>query len=165
MPAKKTVDVELTEEQQLEELRQQISEFCLIKDRMDALDNMLDARKKRIRLLMEDIGIAKVDADAGSAAFTERRSFKVADPARLVQMFDVVVLAANCKVTADLYDAAKAEGVAIDEAVTVGLSPNLSVSRARSKAARERRSQYIAESKSQAEKRINALRTTLRRKS
>ena len=152
---------EKTEESQLIELRQQIDEYCLIKDRMDALDKMLSPRKKRIRLLMEDLGLSKAEAGSGGAAFTERRSFSVVDAGRLVELFDPHQLAANVRITADVYDAAKAENIEIDEAVRVGLSPSLSVSRARNKKARELRNQYIAESRDQAEKRIAALRKTM----
>jgi len=142
------------------ELRQNITEHCLIKDRIDALEKMLDVRKKRIHILMEDIGLSKVDAEAGSAAFTERRSFTVVDPSRLAKLFDRETLAANVRITADVYDAAIGAKIKIDKAVRVGLSPSLSVTRARSKQAREQRKQYIAESKAQAEKRIATLRKT-----
>lgn len=151
-----------SEETLLDELRQQIDEFCLIKDRMDALENLLEPRKKRIRLLMEDLGLSRAEADGGNSSFTERRSFEIVDAERLSELFDAHTLAANVKITADVYDAAKAEGIKIDEAVRVGRNPSLSVSRARSKQAKERRKQYIAESREQAEKRIDALRKKMR---
>jgi len=98
----------------------------------------------------------QVDRDCNGAAFTRRRSFKVHDRDRLAELMPPKQLAALVKVTADVYDAAEREGLPLDEAVTVGLSESLTVSRARTKAAGERRKQYIEESKRQAEQRIQA---------
>ena len=144
------------------EIMQLIGECAVLKDRQDALEEMTKQRKDRILVLMRAEGASKIKAPAGEAAFTARRSFKVHDPKRLAKMMTKVQLASLVKITADVYDACVAEEKPIDEAVTVGKSESLSVSRSRTKVAKERRVQHIAESKRQAEKRITAFRKQLR---
>lgn len=145
-----------------EELEEQVREYAVIKDRMDALDEMLKQRKQRILLLMSETGLSRFDGGAGTAAFTRRRSFKVYDAERLVGLMTPRQLAENVRITADVYDACEAEDIPINEAVKVGRSENLTVSRSRTKAAKERRKQYIEESRRQAEQRINSIRAQLR---
>lgn len=138
------------------ELQHLLTEHSVLKDRRDAIDEMITVRKERILMLMSEAGMGKFKCDDGEAAFTRRRSFKVHDRDRLSELMPPKQLAALVKITADVYDAAEREGLPLDEAVTVGLSESLTVSRARTKAAGERRKQYIEESKRQAEQRIQA---------
>jgi len=144
------------------ELTDLLHEHAVIKDRIDALAEMATVRKNRILMIMNELGVGRHECAAGHASFTRRRSFKVHDPARLSELMTKTQLASNCKITADVYDACVAEEVAIDEAVTVGRSESLSVSRATTKDAKKRREGYINESKRQAEERISALRAQLR---
>jgi hypothetical protein len=67
-------------------------------------------------------------------------------------------LASLAKITADVYDAAKAEQMPIDEAVVVGHDESMTVARSRTKAEKDRRKSHIEESKRQAEQRIAVLR-------
>jgi len=145
-----------------EDLDQLINEYAIIKDRRDALDEMLEVRKDRILLVMSEIGARKHKCDAGATSFTRRRSFKVHDIDKLAKLLPKRQLAALAKMTADTYDAAKAEGIPLDEAVTVGQSESLTVSRAKTKEANKRRATYIDESRKQAEARIEAIRKQLR---
>lgn len=144
------------------EIRGLVAEYAVIKDRIDALEEMLAQRKDRILVLMREKGSSKITAPAGSVSFTSRRSFKVHDARKLSSLMSKTQLASLVKITADVYDACVKEHVAIDEAVTVGRSESLTVSRARTKVAKERRAQHIAESKKQAEQRINAFRKQLK---
>jgi hypothetical protein len=145
-----------------DELDQLIQEYAVIKDRRDALDDMLDVRKERILLVMSETGARKHKCGAGATSFTKRRSFKVHDAKKLASLLPKTQLAALARVTADVYDAAVAEGIKIDKAVTVGQSESLTVKRASTKEANERRSKYINESRKQAEQRIEAIRKQLR---
>jgi len=153
---KKAVAVE-TDEAKLERL---IQEHSVIKDRIDALEEMKSSVKSQILLLMRDKGLSRFKSVAGDAAFQVRRSFSVIDVRRLSEMFSPVQLASLVNITADVYDAALAEDKPLDEAITVGRSEGLSVSRARGKAATEMRKQHIEESKRQAQARIMTLRET-----
>lgn len=148
-------DVEADKRKELDDL---LYEHSVIADRMDALEEMKSARRNRILLLMRDLGSTKFEGEAGQAAFTTRRSFTVRSAEKLAELMTPLQLAALASITADVYDAAKAEKVAIDDAVTVGQSESLTVSRARTKAETDRRKQHIAESKRQAEQRIAELR-------
>lgn len=138
------------------ELERLLTEHAVLKDRRDAIDEMLEVRKGRINMLMSEVGLGKYKSDAGEASFSRRRSFKVKDRDRLAELMTPRQLAALARVTADVYDAAEREGIPLDEAVTVGHSESLTISRARTKTAREARKHYIEESKKQAEQRIEA---------
>ena len=136
------------------ELERLLTEHAVLKDRRDAIDDMIEVRKDRILLLMSEAGLGRYKNDAGEASFTRRRTFKIHDQARLVELMSPAQLASLARVTADVYDAAAREGIPLDEAVTVGISESLTVARARTKAANDIRKQYIEESKRQAEQRI-----------
>jgi len=144
------------------ELDQLINEYAIIKDRRDALDDMLEARKDRILMVMSEAGARKHKCAAGATSFTRRRSFLIHDIDKLTKLLPKRQLAALARMTADTYDAAKAEGIPLDEAVTVGQSESLTVSRAKTKEANKRRMAYIEESRKQAEARIEAIREQLR---
>jgi len=142
---------------------QLISEYALIKDRIDALEEMLSVRKNRLLVLLRAEGSSGYTAVSGSAKFQVRRSFKVTDHGCLAKLMTKSQLAMLAKVTADVYDAYVQEGKQdkIEEAVMVGRSESLSISRARTKVEKERRSKHIEESKRQAEQRIKKLREQL----
>lgn len=140
------------------EIRDLLYEHSVITDRMDALEEMKQVRRDRLLILVRQLGLSRVEGDAGDVAFQSRRSFKVTSVERLAAMMTPLQLASLVHITADVYDAAKAEGKPIDEAVVVGQSETMTVSRSRTKAEKERRRQHIDESKRQAEQRIAALR-------
>lgn len=150
------------DDERVGELEQQIQEHAVITDRIDALEDMKGQRKSRILLLMRDLGVSGHSCQGGSATFTTRRSFKVHDHERLAELMSPVQLASLAKVTADVYDAL-AESMELDEAVTVGRSESLTVSRARTKVAKERRKGHIEESKRQAEQRIADIRSEFKK--
>lgn len=153
---KKPVAAAATPDAQELELQRLLTEHAVLKDRRDAIDEMIEVRKERILLLMSESGMSRVKNDAGEASFMRRRSFKVHDKDRLAELMSPRQLAALVRVTADVYDAAEREGIPLDEAVTVGQSESLTISRSRTKAANEARKHYIEESKRQAEQRIEA---------
>jgi hypothetical protein len=158
--AKKRVSaaVSVTETASRKELADLLYEHSVIADRMDALEEMKQVRRDRILALMRDLGLSKFEGDAGDISFTAPRSFRVTDAERLAALMSPLQLAALAKITADVYDAATAEGLAIDEAVKVGHSTTMTVSRSRTKTEKDRRRQHIEESKRQAEQRIAVLR-------
>jgi hypothetical protein len=138
------------------ELSRLLTEHSVLKDRRDAIDEMIDVRKERILMLMSESGMGRYKSANGEASFTCRRSFRVHDRDRLAELMSPKQLASLVRITADVYDAADREGVPLDEAVTVGQSESLTISRARTKDAQELRKKYIEESKRQAEQRIQA---------
>jgi hypothetical protein len=156
--ARPALDEDAKEAAARKELADLLYEHSVIADRMDALEEMKKVRRDRILLLMRDLGLSKFEGDAGDISFQSRRSFRVRDHERLAQLMSPLQLAALASITADVYDAAVAEKVPIDEAVVVGQSESMTVSRARTKAEKDRRKQHIEESKRQAEQRIAALR-------
>jgi hypothetical protein len=143
-------------EQRNEEIERLLAEYSSLKDSRDAIDSMLEVRKERLLMLMSETGLGRYAGQSAVASFTRRRSFKVHDSNRLSELLSVGQLAALAKVTADVYDACEREGVAIDEAVTVGHGESLTVARSRTKEEKERRKAHIEESKRQAEKRIQS---------
>lgn len=155
MGAKKRATV-TTDQQREEEIERLLTEHSVLKDRRDAIDGMIDVRKERLLLLMSEAGIGRYKGKSGEVSFTRRRSFKVTDSDKLVELMSPRQLASLVRVTADVYDAAMREDIALDEAVTVGRSESLTVSRSRTKEAKDRRKKYIEESKRQAETRIKA---------
>jgi len=141
------------------ELEELLREHSVIASRIDALEDMKGQRRNRILLLMRELGRSKFShKGSGAISFQVKRSFRVVDHERLAELFPPSQLAALAKVTADVYDAAIAEDIALDEAVTVGKSETMTVSRPRDKKSKALRSQVIDESKRQAEARIMILR-------
>lgn len=140
------------------ELADLLYEHSVIADRIDALEEMKQIRRDRVLLLMRKLGIRKFEGDAGDVSFSQRRSFRVLNHERLAELMSPLQLAALAAITADTYDAAKAENVPIDEAVVVGTSDSMTINRARTKTEKERRRQHIDESRRQAEQRIAAMR-------
>lgn len=147
-----------SEDARRKELADLLYEHAVIADRIDALEEMKGLRRDRILLLMRELGISRFEGDAGTAAFQSRRSFKVRSPEILAKLMSPLQLAGLANITADVYDAATAENMPLDEAIIVGQTEQLSVSRARTKAERDRRKAHIDESRRQAEQRIAALR-------
>ena len=148
-----------TDEARTVELEELLREHSVIADRIAALEDMKDKRRSRILLLMRELGRSKfAHKGSGTISFQVKRSFKVVDHERLAELFSAGQLAGLAKITADVYDAAMAEEIPLDEAVTVGKSETMTVSRPRGKKAKEFRSQVIEESKRQAEARILILR-------
>lgn len=148
----------------LAEVDNAIREYCDLANRADAIEDLMSVRKKRVDILMSDMGLSRQDIDGiGGAKYSERRTFKVRDEERLSELMPKRQLAALAKVTADVYDAAVAEKVAIDEAVAVGRSPSLSISRSRTKLAKERQKKHIAASRKAAEERVEANRAEWRK--
>lgn len=143
-----------TQEDHEAQIEQLLTEYATLKDNRDAIDTMLEQRKERLLMLMSESGIGKFKGKSGEASFTRRRSFKVHDTNRLAELMSHAQLASLAKITADVYDAAEREDIPLNEAVTVGISESLTVSRASTKEAKERRKRHIEESKRQAEKRV-----------
>lgn len=160
---KKATPKAASNDPRIAELEETIREYCDLANRLDAIEDLMAVRKKRAENLMADMGLSRQEATGfGTAAFSERRSFKVIDQDALAKLMSKKQLAALAKITADVYDAAKAEKVAIDEAVQVGKTPSLSISRSRKKLARERQKKHIAEARKAAEARIEAHRAEWR---
>jgi hypothetical protein len=157
-----TKRVNEAEESAKSELSDLLYEHAVIADRMDALEDMKKVRRDRILLIMRDLGLSKFEGDAGEVSFASRRSFRVSDHEHLATLMSPLRLAALANITADVYDAAKAENMSIDEAVIVGHTESMTVGRARTKAEKDRRKQHIEESRRQAEQRIAALREQFR---
>ncbi len=146
------------------ELADILFEHSVIADRLDALEEMKKVRRDRALLLMRKLGLSRFEGSAGDIQFSSRRSFRVTDAARLTEFMSPLQLAALASITADVYDAAKAEEQPIDEAVTVGESETMTISRARTKVEKNRRKAHIQESRQQAEQRIAALRESFQKK-
>ena len=150
-------------EAKLEQLQGAIMEHCALKNEADAIEDMLDLRRKQIENLMAEMGLTKQEVEGvGYVNFSERRTFKVKDEERLAELMTPRQLAALANITADVYDAAKAEKVAIDEAVIAGKSPSVSINRSRKKLAKERQKKHIAEARAKREDRLAQLRAEWR---
>ena len=145
------------------EKRALIGEIALLTDQQDALKAEIALRKDKLLLLMSQDGDRSIEAvGIGAAGFTHRRSFAIKDSSMLVKLFPAKVLAENVNVTAAFYDAAKREGYRIEDAVTVGADESLSVTRAKTKAAKQMREGHIAEARKKAEGAVAAFRKQLK---
>lgn len=152
-----------TREERDAEKRALIGEVALLTDNQDAIKQEIALRKEKLLLLMAQDGDRTVEAKGvGSAGFQRRRSFAVKDASMLAKLFPAVVLAENIRITAAFYDAAEREGYRIADAVTQGEDEGLTVSRARTKAAKQMREGHIAEARKKAEHAVAAYRKQLK---
>jgi len=141
-----------------------LGEIALLTDEQDAIKEEISVRKDELLLLMSKDGDRAVEREnVAGASFMQRRSFKVTNPKNLAKMFTREQLAEQVKVTAAFFDAAQREGYQIDGAVTVGVSESLTVSRAKTKDAKNIRKAHIKEARERAQAKVVEYRKTLKR--
>jgi hypothetical protein len=141
------------------EKMQLLQELALLETQAEALDGMQKDRKQRLKLLMAGDGESARSAEDAEASFGQRRSFEVTNPEGLVMLFDTpkdaaLVLAQNFKPSATFVDGLTQAGKKIQGIITVGLDETFSVSRTKTKAAKEKQRKLIEESRKTAEARI-----------
>ena len=141
-----------------------LAEIAFLTDEQDAIKAETNKRKEELLLLMSQDGDRSLAREnVADAAFTQRRAFQVTNAKKLAQMFTREQLAEHAKVTAAFYDAAEREGYRIGDAVTVGVSESLTVSRAKTKDAKAIRKTHIEEARRVTETKVAAFRQQLKR--
>jgi hypothetical protein len=146
-----------------ERKRELLGEIAFLTDEQDALKAEIDARKEELLLLMSQDGDRALEREGvASSSFTQRRSFEVHNPKLLAKMFSKEQLAEHTRITAAFYEAAEREGYRIGDAVTVGFSESLTVSRAKTKEAKKIREAHINEARERTRKKVAELRKQLK---
>src|SRR3990172_2651915 len=126
-----------------------ITEIAILADRMDALKEMVEAKKARLNVLMTTDGDQRLTAPAGAASFTPHRAVKVTDPAKAAARFDKETLAEFFRPTTAFIDALTTAGIAYGDCIEVSDEPSFEVRRPQTKEAKSFREIAIEKTKAE----------------
>jgi len=136
-----------------EEKAKLLKELAVLTDRKDAIEEMIKARKVRLKTLMNEDGERTLEGEWGAAAFKPKRAFSIEDRAAL-KKFKKDVLIEGFKPTAKLVDALGKRGISVKGVITIGVNETFEYSRPRGKEAQARRKEAIARSMQEAEEKV-----------
>lgn len=134
-----------------------IRRIAVYKSRAEALEELIEAEQKKLRLLMAEDGDRNLLGFEGTGKFTPKRTFEVVSVEALCKTFTKEQLAEMARPTAEYVDACVKAGINTKSAIVVGIREDFEVRRAQTAAARRQQDQIVEETKRQAETMVDTL--------